>query len=377
MVETGLPKSWKKTGLAGVGGSSAKGILLVLSALAVCFGYFYFFTDIFRSKDEIAGQRDIISSEVRKTLPARNIATPQPAASPTDAAPSQPSSAQPQQQPDGKAPAVEVKTKQAPSAGPSKEKAAAVQPVDVQKPVAAAKIPKPQVKPAAVKPAAVKPAAGKATTVNATEKPSQPSAALQKNGEVKPAGAGKAGSTPGKTGVQPKTGTSAEKTPAASPAPAAAKKTGGAFTLVVGTYVMKSSMSADKAKLERAGIKPVSVVAKKRNEPMNRLHVADFSTQPEAQAELNRIKATSSGAFVLKENGRYALYAGSYYAYERAMEVREQLNGKGINSAIRKSVAPVSAYTLTAGSFSSREDALEEASRLQKLGFKPFVSARK
>jgi hypothetical protein len=380
MVETGLPRSGKKTGLAGEGGSSAKGVLLVLAALFVCFGYFYFFTDIFRSKDEIAGQRDIISSEVRKAMPDRKGAAPLAAAEGKNAAPEapetgsvkpaavavppHPSAAQVKQQSGDKVPAAEVKAKAVSASGKLQQKTAAVKAGEVQKPAPAAKTPDKQPQ--------AKVAAGKAG-----EKSAKLSTPVQKNSDAKSGAAGKTDSAPGKTATRHKTGTDAEKTPAASSAPPAANKTGGAFTLVVGTYVLKSSMTADKAKLERAGFKPVSVAAKKRNEPMNRLHVADFSTQSEAQAELNRVRAACKDAFALKENGRYAVYAGSYYAYERAIEVRDQLNGKGINPTIRKSVVPVSAYTLTAGSFSTREDALEEAARLKKLGFKPFVSARK
>ncbi|MEA5112709.1 MAG: SPOR domain-containing protein [Geobacteraceae bacterium] len=380
MVETGLPQKREKTGLAGEGGSSAKGILLVLAALAVCFGYFYFFTDIFRSKDEIAGQRDIISSEVRKAMPARSGATPQATAQGKSAAPAvpetgsvkpaevavppQPTASQSKQPSEQKAPAAGMKAKAVPASGKLTEKTAAVKAGDAQKKAPAAKTPDKQQKP-------------RVATAKTAEKPPKTSTPAQKNGDAKKGAAGKTAAAPVKTATVQKTGTDAEKTPAAAPAPSAVKKTGGAFTLVIGTYVLKSSMTADKAKLERAGFKQVSVVAKKRSEPMNRLYVADFSTQSEAQAELNRVRNASKDAFVLKENGRYSVYAGSYYAYERAMEMREQLNGKGLNPTIRKSVAPVPTYTLTGGSFSSREDALEEAAKLKKLGFKPFVSARK
>ncbi len=362
MIETGLPKSGYKTGLGGVGGSSAKGILLVLSALAVCFGYFYFFTDIFRSNDEMAGQRDIISSEVTKAMPVRSSALTQPAGagaagvpapSPPDAASPQPSVDQVKQHPAATVQAAGAKAKESPPAAPQ-AKTPPVKPMDVQKQLPAAKTTdrKPPVKTAV--------------------KPALPVVPVQKSTAVKPGGSGKAGPAPVQTAALPKSGT------AAAPVQTAAGKTpGGAFTLVVGTYVLKSSMAGDKAKLERSGIKPVSVASGKRNEPMNRLHVADFGTQAEAQAELNRVRAASSDAFVLKENGRYAVYAGSYFAYERAIEERDQLQVKGINPTIRKSVTPVSTYTLTAGSFSSREAALEEAARLKKLGFKPFVAARK
>ncbi len=396
MVATGLPGNKEKTGLAGVRGSSAKGILLVLAALSVCFGYFYFFTDIFRSKDEIAGQRDVISSEVRKAMPARNDAAPgtaaQQAAPAAPAAPAaglvkpaagpvppQPPAVQvKKQQPEEKAPVAGGEAKTAPATVKAQEKSAAAKAGNVRKqaPVAKAVDKQPKTGTTTAKAADKQPKAG-ASAAKAVEKTPKTSASARKNSDVTTGAAAKSGAAAAKPAAGRKTGTDAEKSPAAAPAQAAAKKPSGAFTLVVGTYVMKSSMAADKAKLVKAGLAPVSVVTKKRNEPMNRLHVADFDSPVEAQAELSRVRAASKDAFLLKENGRYAVYAGSYYAYERAVDVREQLKGKGINPTLRKSVAPVPAYTLTAGSFASREDALEGAARLKKIGFKPFVSARK
>lgn len=395
MVATGLPGNKEKSGLAGVRGSSAKGILLVLAALSVCFGYFYFFTDIFRSKDEIAGQRDVISSEVRKAMPARNDAAPgtaaQQAAPAAPAAPAaglvkpaagpvppQPPPAQVKQQPDEKTPDAGVKAKAVPAPGKAQVKATAAKAGDVRKQAPGVKTTekKPQAVPAAVRVAEKQQKTVTAAT-KAGEKAPKPVAPARKNSDVTSGAAAKSGVAAAKPAAGRKTGTDAEKSPAVAPAQAAAKKPGGAFTLVVGTYVMKSSMAADKAKVVKAGLAPVSVVAKKRSEPMNRLYVADFDSPVEAQAELSRVRAASKDAFLLKENGRYAVYAGSYFEYERAVDVREQLKGKGINPTLRKSVAPVLAYTLTAGSFASREDALEGAARLKKIGFKPFVSARK
>lgn len=381
MVATGLPGNKEKSGLAGVRGSSAKGILLVLAALSVCFGYFYFFTDIFRSKDEIAGQRDVISSEVRKAMPARNDAAPgtaaQQAAPAAPAAPAagvvkpaagpvppQPPAAQVKQQPDEKTPDAGVKAKAVPAPGKAQVKATAAKAGDVRKQAPGVKTTEKQQKTVTA-------------ATKAAEKAPKPAAPTRKNSDVTSGAAAKSGVAAAKPAAGRKTGNDAEKSPAVAPAQAAAKKPGGAFTLVVGTYVMKSSMAADKAKVVKAGLAPVSVVAKKRSEPMNRLYVADFDSPVEAQAELSRVRAASKDAFLLKENGRYAVYAGSYFEYERAVDVREQLKGKGINPTLRKSVAPVPAYTLTAGSFASREDALEGAARLKKIGFKPFVSARK
>ncbi len=73
MVKKGLTESDGQNGIVGSKGSSVKGILFFLFALAVCFGYFYFFTDILRSKEETPGQPDVFTSEVKKPLPERLV----------------------------------------------------------------------------------------------------------------------------------------------------------------------------------------------------------------------------------------------------------------------------------------------------------------
>jgi cell division protein FtsN len=146
------------------------------------------------------------------------------------------------------------------------------------------------------------------------------------------------------------------------------------FTLVVGTYVLKTTVLADKAKLEKAGLRPVINVGRKRNETMNRLVVAEFASYSSAHAELGRVKKVSKDAFVLHNNGRYVVYAGSYYRTDRAIEEVERLKKHGVSPVVKKSAAPVSSYTLTVGDFPTREAARKGEDRLKKLGFKPFLS---
>ncbi len=73
MVKKGVPVCEVENGMAGSRGSSVKGILFFLFALAVCFGYFYFFTDVLRTKEETPGQPDVFTSEVKKPLPERLV----------------------------------------------------------------------------------------------------------------------------------------------------------------------------------------------------------------------------------------------------------------------------------------------------------------
>jgi len=150
------------------------------------------------------------------------------------------------------------------------------------------------------------------------------------------------------------------------------KMAGERYTLVVGTYVLKSSMSTAKAKLEKAGLQTVVVPGKMRSEPMNRLLVAEVSSPQAAQEELAKVKKASKDAFFLRENNKYAIYAGSYFAEDRAVQEQERLRKRGFVPILKKTQAPVTTYSLSAGSYPTRETALKGAERLQKLGFKPY-----
>jgi cell division septation protein DedD len=150
-------------------------------------------------------------------------------------------------------------------------------------------------------------------------------------------------------------------------------KEGKGFTLVVGTYVLPSTLRADKAKLEKAGVHPSVAVGPKKNQPMNRLVVAEYDSYTTAQAELDRVKKASKDAFLLQENGKFTIYAGSYYRHDRAVEEQERLRAQGFAPILKKAVAPVGSSKLTVGGFPTREAAQGEAARLRKLGFKPFL----
>ncbi len=153
---------------------------------------------------------------------------------------------------------------------------------------------------------------------------------------------------------------------------AGTKKVGERFTLVVGTYVLKSSMRFDKVKIEKSGLQTSVLPAKMRNEPMNRLLIAEVATYSAAQEELAKVKKASKDAFFLRENNKYAIYAGSYFAHDRAVQEQERMRKLGFAPILKISQAPVSTYSLAAGSYPTRDAALKGAERLKKLGFKPY-----
>ncbi|MGA7829229.1 MAG: SPOR domain-containing protein [Geobacteraceae bacterium] len=333
MVEKGMSATEQKNGIAGSRGSSVKGILFVLFALAVCFGYFYFFTDVLRSKEETPGQPDVYSSEVRKPLPER---LGQPSATSTEEAASPPS--------------------------------------------AVSSLPENPASGSAASSSQVSP--GKVSTAQQSLKQVERKAALSP-GVAK--SSARKGSAPGKENIksvtrQKSAAKKVSKIPAKHPVPKELStkkqpgtiKAGERYTLVVGNYVLKSSLRADKAKLEKSGL-PIAVLpGAKKSEPMNRLLIAEVSSSQAAQEELAKLKKASKDAFFLRENGKYAIYAGSYFAHKRAVQEQERLRKQGFAPILKKSLAPVSTYSLTAGRYPTREAALKGAELLKKLGFKPY-----
>lgn len=297
----------------GEGGSSRVRLqLLVLILLVAAFGYIYFFTGLVRPKEEAPPQPPVQTAEVRKPMPQRP-AQPEEAAKPTEQ------------------PAKPQEAKPAPPAAPVPAKP---------------EQPKPPQPPAAKGAPAVKEAA---KTVPAAA----PSA--------KPA-------------VQPK-----EKAPPpAAKAPRkvetkAEKGTPGKYTLLIGEYVAAKSVNEVKAKVKKAGLAPVVAKGRKKTEPMNRLFMADFADEASARAELAKLKKLTGGAFILPENGRYAVYAGSYFLAGAAAREQDRLYGLGVKLVMRRAEVPVSTSRVTAGSFPTREKAQEAAARLKKQGLKASV----
>ncbi len=147
----------------------------------------------------------------------------------------------------------------------------------------------------------------------------------------------------------------------------------GEYTLLAGVYVMEKSMREVKAKLKSAGLAPVVTKGNKKVEPMNRLLMGEFASYPEASIEMKKVTKITRDAFILPENGKYMLYAGSYFVRESAEKERERLVNAGLKPTLRKTNVPIVTYRLTAGNYQSSKPAEIEAGRLKKLGIKVTV----
>lgn len=152
-----------------------------------------------------------------------------------------------------------------------------------------------------------------------------------------------------------------------------AKPASGDYTLVIGEYVVEKSASAVQAKLKKLGIGPVARTKVKRSEPMNRLLLGTYDSHQAADAALDNLKKATGDGFILPENGRYAVYAGSYFNEGKAAIEQDRLYEKGYKLVMKKTTAPVSVVRLTAGRYATKDEAGKDIGRLKKQGITAHV----
>lgn len=303
-------------------GNTTRTLLLVLLLVVAAAGYLYYFTDLIRPAKEEAKPPATQPVQVKQPIPPRpeqqggQAATP---AKPEEAKPPQGAPAPPPAKP-------AAEQKPAPAAAP----AAKPEPAKVAKAEAPAKpAPPKQAAPAAAATAPAKPAAAAA----ASEK---------------------------KVTAPAKTAAKAEKP--------AVKRKGGAYTLLIGDFVSDPTFATVQAKLKKSGVTPVRKSAVTAPETMSRLFVAEFNDQDAAEAELQKLKKLTADAFLIADNGKYSLYAGSYFTEGKLSSEMQRLGAKGVKTAVRKTQATIKVTRVTAGSYGSPEEARKDMQRLKKIG---------
>ena len=313
--------------------SSQQLLLLILLLLIVIFAYLYFFTGVIRSRgNESPPPAPVAEVMVKKPLPPR------------------PSQKAVGAKPDFKQGAAAKAATGATSAKEAKPS-----------PIAASGKGTPAAKNGASA-AEVKTAKSAAGAAGAQQtKPAKPGGGAK---EGKPAtAAGKKPAVEGK-GVQKATAAGAG---AAKQAKAKAGSGSAVYTLELSSDLLESEMGPVTAKLKGAGLVHLVKTRVNKGEPMLRLFLADFGNHDEAQEELDRLKVVARDAFMLKEDGRYAVYAGSYLRRGKATIEQDRLLARGVKLLIKNATAPVLVVKVRAGSFADRASA-EKASRSLKKG---------
>lgn len=337
---------------------SQQRLLLLLLLLIALFAYLYFFTGLIKPRTETAQAPAPTPAEQPAPEVMKQPLPPRPEGE--AAAPAQPAA------PGAAAPAATGQAKPAParSAAPAGKPAADAAP--------AAKTAPPGQPAPAVQAKNGKPAAPAAPP--AKEKAVKPAPPVK---EARPATAAK-GAKPATAAKEAKTAAAArEKKPAAAKAEnrvapkaarAQAKPAAGAYALEINGDLAESEVGPVTAKLKKAGISNVVTSKAQKGEPMHRLFLADFGDRNEAVEELERLKQVAPNAFMLKENGRYAVYAGSFLRQGKAAVEQDRLYDKGVRLMLKEATIPVAVLKLRAGSFADQASAEKAAGNLKKSG---------
>jgi cell division septation protein DedD len=150
--------------------------------------------------------------------------------------------------------------------------------------------------------------------------------------------------------------------------PSAAEE--GNWSVLVGTYVLEESLSADMSRVRKAGLVPVVKNAARKKSQMNRLLLSEFSDRAAARAAFEKLKAHTSDAFILEKGGRYAVYAGSYLLTERVASEKERLQAEGFPVTLQHSDVSIPAQSLTVGPFIGKKAASAAVKTLKGAGIK-------
>ncbi|HQB38862.1 MAG TPA: SPOR domain-containing protein, partial [Deltaproteobacteria bacterium] len=156
----------------------------------------------------------------------------------------------------------------------------------------------------------------------------------------------------------------------AAAAKAKAKADSGLWTLLVGSYVIESNMSADMAKVKKAGFDPSIKPGIRKKTTMNRLMLAEYGDKGAANSELQKLKRHTSDAFIIGHGSKHTVYAGSYLLDSRAKSEKERLAAAGYALSVRRVEVSIPSKKLTTGVFSDRKSAEAALKKLKAVGLK-------
>lgn len=334
-------------------------LLVLLLILVAGFGYIYFFTDLIKPSEEQKPAEAPAVAVVKKPLPSPDGKQPEKGDEKAAAAPAEAKGEKQQDQAPKAEPAKVAAATPAPAAKPAEKKEPEKKADDLQ--------------PAVKKPL---PAAGAkpAETKSASQPKPQPVAAKPapaKEGEKKPADAKKpAEAKPAAAAAQPKK----DAPKVVKSEPQAVKDASGKWTVLAGNYVLEDALSADLARIRKAGFEASIVAGGPKKTHMNRLLLAEFTERPAAQAELDKLKRHTSDAFILEAGGMQQVYAGSYMLDSRAASEKERLAAAGFSLTLKRADVSIPSKNLMVGSFGDKKAADEAVKKLRSIGIKASVA---
>jgi cell division protein FtsN len=148
------------------------------------------------------------------------------------------------------------------------------------------------------------------------------------------------------------------------------------WSLTAGNYVLEEAMSADMAHIRKAGFVPTIKPAARKRTTMSRLFVSEFDDRAAAKSTLEKLKRYTSDAFIIEQDRKFAVYAGSYLQAEAVNSEQKRLKGAGIATVVRHAEIAIPSNSLSIGPFKSKNAADAAINRLKKAGIKATLSQK-
>jgi cell division septation protein DedD len=230
-----------------------------------------------------------------------------------------------------------------------------------------AKPPKPAAKAEAPKPAAVPVAKAAPAPV-----PTKPKEEPKKAEVKKPAAAEKKVAVAKESAKKPEADDQSKSEAAAKPK----KSTSDSLTLVIGNYVLEEKLSEDMGRVRKAGFEPVVQPSTKKKSSMNRLLVGEFADRNSALATLENLKHHTSDAFVIEQNSKFVVYAGSYVQNESATLEKDRLKSAGFQVTVKRIDIAIPSQSISIGPFKNKKEADSAIGKLKSAGLKATFSQK-
>ncbi|MDD5284408.1 MAG: SPOR domain-containing protein [Desulfuromonadaceae bacterium] len=149
---------------------------------------------------------------------------------------------------------------------------------------------------------------------------------------------------------------------------------GSTWLVLVGTYVLEDALSTDMGRVRKAGLYPVVKPGARKKTTMNRLFLSEFADRAEAKASLDKLKRHTSDAFVVEQEGKFAVYAGSYLLDAPAASEMERLKVAGFQVSLKRVEVAIPSQKLILGPFGDKKAADAALSKLKAAGVKAALS---
>ncbi len=159
-----------------------------------------------------------------------------------------------------------------------------------------------------------------------------------------------------------------------TPAPVVAEKLASApgqpviFTLETGNYLEADKFEKVRSLLEKQGYQ-TELVRSREQHSMYRLLVGVYG-KPLAQKRLEEVTKISDGAFLAAEEGKFAVYAGSFLSAEKARRLADTLYKAGVKVMEKRAPVELPVSSLRFGGFATRAEAEKALRGLDSQGLK-------